>query len=179
MFIVVTETNHFLISSRKTLLRVFLSLQIELMICNCMMCTITRILNKESGLGMTKNFTFLKKKFLFSRFDEWCVEQLLQTNDVRIDFGMGVVKELIVKFSAESIVDVPKEGAIKAFEKVGFAACFTREFQEKAELLRAELKNTVEFDIINDSGFFPKICYFYFFYSPFVFPTILSFFRLN
>jgi hypothetical protein len=65
---------------------------------------------------------------------------------------MAVVKELIVKFSSESILDIPKEGAEKAFEKIGFASCFTAEFQDEAELMRNELKNTVEYNQIDDNA---------------------------
>jgi hypothetical protein len=63
---------------------------------------------------------------------------------------MGVVKELIVAFSAESIQDISREGAIKAFEKIGLDKCFTVEFQNEAELKRDALSRTLEFNQIDD-----------------------------
>lgn len=56
---------------------------------------------------------------------------------------------MIVNFSAQSIQEVPLEGAKKAFESIGLADCFTTEFQEKAELKRMELRRTIEYRVIS------------------------------
>lgn len=166
MFIVVTEIVLSLISFQTTLSKVSLSLLTELMIYNFMMFISIRILNKALEQG---SLSYLKYASVFSvylnnplahytRFDDWCVTELLKADrvDARIDFGMTIVKELIVKFSAESIQDIPKDGAEKAFEKIGLDKCFTVEFQEIAELKRDQLNGNCDALIGegNDDGIF-------------------------
>ena len=89
-----------------------------------------------------KNF----KQGVRTRFDDWVVERLVEesrkdSDNIKLDLGMNVVKPLIVKFSVDSLKEVPVEGARKAFDSIGFSECFNSDFQDRAELKREELRS--------------------------------------
>lgn len=77
------------------------------------------------------------------------MDQLVVNNEV--DFKMSAVKELIVQFSVASIQDISREGAVKAFVKIGLAKTFTPEFQAIAELRRDILTRTSEIQVIDEA----------------------------